>query len=61
LPTAPRDRPARVNPDAAQGGDGHFIKGHQALAPVRHIRPMRDQWPVGAYQLKRADQVDRAT
>ena len=39
LPTAPATGlpgPTRTPP----GGDGHFIKGHRALAPVRHIRLM---------------------
>jgi hypothetical protein len=37
MPTAPATdlaEPAQTPP----GGDGHFIKGHWALAPVRHIR-----------------------
>jgi hypothetical protein len=40
LPTAPRDWPAEPT-RPLPGGDGHFISGHWALAPVRHIRLIR--------------------
>jgi hypothetical protein len=57
LPTPPRDWPARANPDAARG-DGHFIKGHWALAPVRHIRLIRAaSWSPARPPLLRTNRV----